>query len=100
MKAVGLMMSAKSMPMLAMKGAWTFFSLKTTVYSSVASMESTVFVHPHRNPVLRGAFLLGEIPALAEEFDVAVLHHPADREDDRIRVEGRPVVKLHPLARA
>ena len=41
-KAVGLMMSAKSMPRLARKGASTRFSLKTTVCSSVASMESTV----------------------------------------------------------
>ncbi|EKD22121.1 MAG: hypothetical protein ACD_87C00145G0002 [uncultured bacterium] len=30
-KVEGLMMSAKSIPMLAMKGACTFLSLKTTV---------------------------------------------------------------------
>ena len=35
-------MSAKSMPMLARKGASMRLSLKTTVYSSTASMESMV----------------------------------------------------------
>ena len=97
-KAVGLMMSAKSMPMLARKGASTRWSLKTTVYLSAGLDGADGVVHLHGDPVLGRTLLFGDLIALALPLDLGLLHHPADGEDHGVGVKLGPVVELDPLA--